>query len=124
MVAALHEVAGAFHKQHAGDYHANANGNQQIDKNGEEQHGDEHHGIGFRDFEEVFQPLEINDSDTDRDQNAGEDGEGNELHQAAETEQHGQQEEAVDHARQPRTPAAVDVDHRTHRGTGTRKSAE
>ena len=124
VVAALHEVAGAFHEQHAGNHHSDANGDEQIDENGEEQHGKEHHRIGTRDFQQVFESLEINDADTDRDEDTGQHGEGDEFHQAAEAEQDGQQEEAMNHARKPRTPAAIDIDHRTHRGTGTRKSAE
>ena len=123
-VAALHEVAGAFHEEDASDHHADADSSEQVHENGEQEDDDEHHRIGAGDAEQVLKALEVNDSPTDGDQDAGQDGQRDVAHEAAQTEQHGEQHQRVDHAADLRAATALHVHDGAHGRAGAADAAE
>ena len=123
-VAALDEVAGTFHEQHTGDDHADTHGGEEVDKHGDEEDHDEHHGVGFRNLEEVFEAFEVDDAPADGDEDAGENGEGYVFYQAAQAEEYGEEQDSVHHAADLCASATLHVDNGTHGGTSTGKTAE
>ena len=96
----------------------------QVDKHGDDEHHYQHHCIGFRDFEQVFEASEVDDAPADGDKDAGQNRQGHIFHQAAQTEEDGQQEECVNHTADLGASAAFHVDHSTHGGAGAGQTAE
>ena len=123
-VAALDEVAGTFHKEDAGDDHANADSGEEVDKDGDKEDDDQNDSIGFGNLEEVFEALEVDNAPADGDKDTGKDGKGNIFNQATKPKEDGKEEEGMDHTADLCASATLDIDNGTHGGAGTRKAAE
>ncbi len=123
-VAAFDKVAGALHEEDAGDDHTDAYSGEEVDEYGDEEDNNEHHGVGLGDAQQVFEAFEVDDAPADGDEDTGEHGEGHVLDETAQTEEHGEEEQGMNHAAELGAATALDVDDGTHGGTGTGKSAE
>ena len=123
-VAAFDQVAGALHKQHAGNHHTDAHSGQKVHKHSQQEYHDKHKGVGFRYPQQVAESLEVDDAPANGDQDAGQNRQRNIFHQTAQAQQDGQQEQRMDHTAYLGAAAALHVDNGTHRCTGTGDAAE